>query len=181
MKNIVVLSGSVREGRKSHFVARLLFKKFGENENVNTALLDLKEYQFPIMTESHADKWPEGMKAFSEQLAKSDGIVIISPEYKNGIPGALKNVLDYLNPQIFRHIPMGLVTVSSGTTGGINCLSQLRLVCLAMGGIVIPEKLCISKVHEAFDESGNLTDGLLDVESVRFTESFLWYVNRFSS
>ena len=68
--------------------------------------------------------------------------MIIAPEYKNGYPGSLKNALDYLRPEVFRRKPIGIVTVSAGGFGGINCLAQLRLVCLAMGEVPIPTSPC---------------------------------------
>jgi NAD(P)H-dependent FMN reductase len=181
MKNVVVLSGSIREGRKSHFLACLIFKKLDEIAIVNSLLLDLKDYNFPVMIDTHTEKWPEGMQQFSDTLSKSDGIIIVSPEYKNGIPGALKNALDYLNPQTFHHIPIAIATVSSGGFGGINCLSQLRLVGLALGGIPISEKLCVAKVNEVFYENGNLKDNSIADQISQFVESFLWYVDRLSS
>jgi NAD(P)H-dependent FMN reductase len=170
MKNITVLSGSVREGRKSHFMAEIIFKTLNQKADLKTTLLDLKDYNFPVMQEVDTDKWPVGFQAFSDQLSKSDGIVIVSPEYKNSIPGALKNALDYLQPQIFRHIPVGIATVSSGGFGGIQCLSQLRLVVL-----------CVSKVGELFDGNGLVKTNSIQNETVQFLESFLWYVNKFQA
>ncbi|MDH7448104.1 NADPH-dependent FMN reductase [Aquimarina sp. 2201CG14-23] len=182
MKKIIILSGSIRDGRKSHFVAQYLQEKFLETDHINSTLLDLKEYPFPIMEirMNQTTEPPEKLEEFSSLLSKSDGIIIVSPEYKNGIPGALKNALDYLDPQIFKHIPLGIVTVSSGGFGGLYCLSQLRLVGLALGGIPIPEKLCISKVQEVFDTSGKLTDQSFSEKATQFTNAFLWYVKRLS-
>ena len=90
-------------------------------------------------------------------------------------------MLDYLDPQIFKHIPLGFATVSSGGFGGINCLSQLRLVGLALGGIPIAEKLCVSNVNELFDQSGKLQNHSFSEKSTQFIASFLWYTDRFSS
>ncbi|KAA1246564.1 NADPH-dependent FMN reductase [Aquimarina sp. RZ0] len=183
MKKITVISGSIREGRKSHFVAQFVNKRLNDIDEVNSHLLDLKEYPFPIMEirMNLAESPPHRMKEFSDLLSESDGIIIVSPEYKNGIPGALKNALDYLNPQIFKHIPLGFVTVSSGGFGGLYCLSQLRLVGLALGGIPIPEKLCVSIVQEVFDTSGMLRDKSFSEKTVKFLHDFLWYVQRLST
>ena len=183
MKKIIILSGSIRDGRKSHFVAQFINKKLEEIDQINSMLLDLKEYPFPIMETrmNQADELPERLEEFSTILSQSDGIIIVSPEYKNGIPGALKNALDYLDPQILTHIPLGVVTVTSGGFGGLYCLSQLRLVGLALGGIPIPEKLCVSVVQEVFDRSGNLKDESFSEKTTQFLDAFLWYVKRLSS
>lgn len=182
MKKIVVLSGSIREGRKSHFVAQYITQELSKNKKVTTTLLDLKEYPFPIMEKrmDQTDQLPEGLKTFSHIISQSQGIIIVSPEYKNGIPGALKNALDYLNPQILKHIPLGIVTVSSGGFGGLFCLSQLRTVGLALGGIPIPEKLCVSTVNEVFDTFGTLQETSFNKKANEFIKALLWYVERLS-
>lgn len=182
MKKVIVLSGSIREGRKSHFVAQFINKKLQETNQINATLLDLKEYPFPIMETrmNETDAPPERLGEFSTLLSQSDGIIIVSPEYKNGIPGALKNALDYLDPQIFKHIPLGIVTVTSGGFGGLYCLSQLRLVGLALGGIPIPEKLCVSMINEVFDAFGTLQEPSFNKKVNEFIKAFLWYVERFS-
>jgi NAD(P)H-dependent FMN reductase len=182
MKKIVVLSGSIRNGRKSHFVAELIMKQLQENESVKSILLDLKAYPFPVMEMrmNATETVPKGLPEFSNQLSSADGIIIVSPEYKNGIPGALKNALDYLDPQVFKHISLGIVTVSSGGFGGVNCLSQLRLVGLALGGIPIPEKLCVSYVNDLFNDTGNLRELSFTLKITEFTQHFLGYVDRLS-
>jgi len=182
MKKIVILSGSVREGRKSHSIAELISEKLKKSTNLDVVLLDLKEYPLPIMETrlDNEEQYPEILKKLSSQLIKADGIIIVSPEYKNGIPGALKNTLDYLKPQIFRHKPIGNITVSSGGFGGINCLSQLRLVSLAMGGLPIPEKLCVSNINKFFNNSGAIIDSSINEKATQFLDAFLWYVKQMS-
>lgn len=75
----------------------------------------------------------------------------------NGYPGVLKNALDYLLPE-YKRKPIGIVTVSAGGFGGINCLAQLRLVALGMGAFPILAALPVSRVQDAFDDAGNPLD-----------------------
>ncbi|GAB5400980.1 MAG: FMN-dependent NADPH-azoreductase [Aureisphaera sp.] len=181
MKKITIVSASIREGRKSHWVAQSLLEAFGIHEEVNVQLLDLKKYTFPVMEirMNQLDSLPEGLQEFSDALSTADGIIFVSPEYKNGIPGTLKNALDFLNPQIIKRIPFGVASVTSGGFGGLLCLSQLRTVGLALGGIAIPEKLCVSKVNDLYSEDGTLLDESLQEKINAFAESVLWYVQRF--
>jgi NAD(P)H-dependent FMN reductase len=44
------------------------------------------------------DDPPPGLVEFGEKIARSDALVIVSPEYNNGYPGVLKNALDYCCP-----------------------------------------------------------------------------------
>ena len=176
MKNIVVLSGSIRIDRKSHWIACLIFEQLSKNKSIKVTLLDLKEYPFPLLEDvpDYNSSLPKGLLEFSDHLSGADGIVIVSPEYKNGIPGALKNALDYLKPQLLKRIPLGIATVSSGGFGGVNCLSQLRLVGLALGGMPIPEKLCVSYVNQAITELG-INDAVTN-ETALFVKAFLEYL-----
>ena len=65
--------------------------------------------------------------------------------------------------------------MSSGGFGGLNCLAQLRLVCLAMGGVPIPVTLPISRVNEVFDEPGGLRDAKLADRMGPFLDELVWY------
>ncbi len=179
---IPVLLGTIRAGRLSAHVARLLLGRLDGRDEVATALIDLAELDLPVMRQrlGESDQAPPGAVGLSENLSRSDGLVIVAPEYKNGYPGSLKNAIDYLPAGILRRKPVGIVTVSSGGFGGLNCLAQLRLVCLAMGGVPIPVTLPVSRVAEAFDEGGRLCDPKLDARIGPFLDELIWYTRSLS-
>jgi NAD(P)H-dependent FMN reductase len=174
---IPVLLGTIRAGRRSGDVARLVRDELGRRDGITTHLIDLAEYDFPVMRErlSQAERPPGGLREFSAALARADGLAIVAPEYKNGYPGALKNAFDYLDAGILRRKPIGIATVSSGGFGGLNCLAQLRLVCLAMGGVPIPVPFAVSRVNEAFDEQGQPRDPGLAARLGPFLDELIWY------
>src|SRR5262245_64672377 len=103
------------------------------------------------------DDPPPGLKEYGEKIGRADSLIIVTPEYNHGYPGVLKNALDYLLPEYERK-PVGLVTVSAGSFGGISCHAQLSLVLLAMGAIPLPENLPVSRVHDAFADDGTPKD-----------------------
>ncbi|MEO5930688.1 MAG: NAD(P)H-dependent oxidoreductase, partial [Candidatus Kapaibacterium sp.] len=111
--NIPILLGSSRNGRKSLHVAHYLLEKLQLRAVVETRLLDLAEYDFPIMEERYVDMSPppDGLREFAHTIAAADGLLIVAPEYKNGYPGVLKNALDYLAPNIFNRKPVAICTV----------------------------------------------------------------------
>jgi NAD(P)H-dependent FMN reductase len=179
---IPVLLGTIRAGRRSAHVARHVLRELEGRPGIDTRLLDLAELDLPMMRRrlSEADDPPPGLVEFSVTVARADGLLIVAPEYKSGYPGALKNALDYLNAGAFRRKPIGIVTVSSGGFGGINCLSQLRLVCLAMGGVPIPVTMPVSRVEEGFDDDGGLRDGKLSERLTPFLDELVWYTEALS-
>jgi NAD(P)H-dependent FMN reductase len=80
-----------------------------------------------------------------------------------------------------RRKPIGIVTVSSGGFGGLNCLAQLRLVCLALGGVPIPATLPVSQVGDAFDEHGGVRDPKLAARMGPFLDELVWYTRALAS
>lgn len=173
---IPVIEGTTRRGRQSIKVARFVYKRLRQRETVETELLDLEEYDFPIMEERlrFRDDPPPRLREFSDKIARSDSLVIVTPEYNNGYPGVLKNALDYLLPE-YRRKPIGIVTVSAGGFGGINCLAQLRLTTLGMGAFPIPAALPVSRVQNVFDENGNLLDQSYEKRAESFIDEVLWF------
>jgi NAD(P)H-dependent FMN reductase len=181
---IPILLGSARIGRQSLKVARFILSTINGDQRFDTELIDLGEYDFPMMEQrlSEMQTVPSALQSFSDKLHQADGLIIVSPEYKGGMPGALKNAFDYLKPGILRRKPVGICTVSSGGFGGLNCLMQLRLTVLALGGVPIPDSLPVSRVQEHFDESGRLIDanGTWKKSLMHFIDELCFYATALS-
>jgi NAD(P)H-dependent FMN reductase len=175
---IPIIAGSTRRDRQSIKVARFVLKKLQEREGVETELLDLLEYNFPIMEERlhRRDDPPPGLVEFGGKIGRADSFVIVTPEYNNGYPGVLKNALDYLLPEYERK-PVGIATVSAGGFGGINCLAQLRLVVIGMGAVPIPENLSVSRIHDSFKDDGTPNDPAYEKRAADFLDDLLWFTD----
>jgi NAD(P)H-dependent FMN reductase len=175
--DIPIVLGSTRIGRQSCKVARFISSTMTGDPRFNTELLDLSDYDFPIMEQrlSEMKIVPPSLQSFSDKLELADGLLIVSPEYKGGVPGVLKNALDYLKPGILRRTPVGVCTVSSGGFGGMNCLMQLRLTILALGGLPIPDALPVSKVQELFDEEDQPRDAPWLLHLQHFIDELYFY------
>ena len=173
---IPLIVGSTRRDRQSIKVARFVHARLAQRPGVQTELLDLLEYNFPIMEERlhRRDDPPPGLKEYGAKIERADSLLIVTPEYNNGYPGVLKNALDYLLPEYERK-PVGIVTVSAGNFGGITCLAQLRLVTIGMGAFPIPENLAVSRVHESFKEDGTPNDPAYERRAAGFLDELLWF------
>ena len=152
---VLVLLGSVRNGRMSERVASFVMQRLATVEGVSAELADLGAIDLPIMEErlGRIDPPPPGLKALGAAIAGADALVIVTPEYNHGYPGVLKNALDYFLPQ-FKRKPVALVTVSAGGHGGVNAWAQLVTVLVFMGAIVLPQTVAVSKVQDAFGPDG---------------------------
>ena len=173
---IPIIAGSTRRDRQSIKVARFVFARLQQRAGVTTELLDLLEYNFPIMEERlhRRDDPPPRLREFGEKIGRADSFIIVSPEYNNGYPGVLKNALDYLLPEYERK-PVGIVTVSAGGHGGITCLAQLRLVTIGMGAFPIPENLSVSRVHDSFQDDGTPNNPAYEKQAAVFLDEVLWF------
>lgn len=76
------------------------------------------------------DLYPQVAQALRDQIDAADGIVIVSPEYNHGIPGVLKNALDWAsrphNNSSLKNKPVLIVTSSLAVTGGVRAQCQIR-------------------------------------------------------
>ncbi len=176
MFTIPVILGSTRRGRQSPKAARFIYDRMRKTGKIETEILDLLEYNFPIMEERlrFRDDPPARLQEFADKIKNAGAVVVVSPEYNSGYPGVLKNCIDYLLPE-FRRKPIGIVSVSGGSFGGLNALAQLRLVFLQMGALPIPARLPILKVKESFADDGTPVDAIYEKSAASFIEELLWF------
>jgi NAD(P)H-dependent FMN reductase len=182
-QHFTLILGTTRINNESSKVALFLKGLLEESGLLEIDYLDLGETDIPIMEErlpKLLNPSPQ-LLHWNEKLKSTNGILIVAPEYKNSMPGSLKNFLDYLPPQIFRRRPVGIVTVSSGVLGGINCLAQLRPVCLALGGTPIPDYLRVPFVTQMFPDDGSGPDEKFSSLAHDFLQEYLKYVGIFMS
>jgi NAD(P)H-dependent FMN reductase len=174
--NIPVIVGSTRRGRQTPKVARFIQRRLEERDGIESDLLDLAEYDFPIMEERlrQREDPPPGLTEFSDRIARADALVIVTPEYNSGYPGVLKNALDYLLPE-YRRKPVGISSVSAGPWGGLSALTQLRQVVLSLGALPIPAKFPVRKVQSSFNDAGETEDPAYEKSATRFIDDLLWY------
>lgn len=73
---------------------------------------------------------PEAVRRLRHEIAVHDGLVIVSPEYNYGVPGVLKNVLDWASRPAYLSAMKGknalVITSSPGMLGGARAQHQVR-------------------------------------------------------
>lgn len=123
---IGIVQGSVRVGRNGDAVAKWM-KDFTEKRNDAVyEVVDLANYNLPFLGSANAQPdAEEQIKAWSEKMASFDGYVFVTPEYNHAIGGALKNALDFLNPEL-NNKAAGFV--GYGSLGGTRAHENLRLI-----------------------------------------------------
>lgn len=177
MPHIVIISASVRTGRKSHRVA-LYFQNFLLKQNLATVeILDLYAYQFPIFIErlKYQPNPSNDVIDFTEKIKKADGVIIVTPEYNGGYPASIKNVIDLLYDEWFRK-PIAVSTVSAGPFGGTQVITALLFTLWKIRAWVIPAMFPVAKVEESFTEDGQPVNKAMDDRAITFTNELLWCI-----
>ena len=174
---IPVLLGTTRNENQSMKAAKYLHHQLLKFPAIESYLLDLGQADFPILTERVT---PENqittlLEEWTEIIRNAHGLIIVSPEYKGGYPGSLKNFLDYLPAGIFRYKPVGICTVSSGIYAGTSCLQQLRQVVISMAGLVIPDRMQIGTIQNAFDNNNQPISDQIDKVAHKFLSETINY------
>ncbi len=182
MYNIAIISSSVRIGRQSHNVALYFDKYIRENNLAASEILDLKEFNFPVL-EERLSKTPDASdeaKRFSEKIMKADAVIMVFPEYNGGYPASLKNAIDLLYNEWY-HKPIGLVSVSAGSFGGLNALALLQSVLLKIRAVPVSATFPVPHVQDNFDVNGNATNKeATDKRAAAFLKELLWFTEAFN-
>jgi chromate reductase len=106
---------------------------------------------------------PEPVLALRRAIAEADGLLIATPEYNNGVPGVLKNALDWASRpprgSVLGGKPAAIFGASRGITGSARAQSQLRQSFVFTNTPVLSQpEILVYRAHEKFDASGRLTD-----------------------
>lgn len=176
MKQIAIISASVRTGRKSHRTTLYLKNYIEENNLAQVEIIDLQELDFPVFHErlKNLQAPPAQALAFAESIKASDGVIIVTPEYNGGYPASLKNVIDLLYAE-WKRKPIAIATVSSGAFGGSQVITSLQFSLWKIGALMVPAMFPTPKVDELYDEDGKPKDKeSLDKRAKGFIDELLW-------
>jgi NAD(P)H-dependent FMN reductase len=150
---IPVILGTARKGRASENVAKFVFGEVQKREGVETELIDIRELALP--TDDAGEQIKDAK--FSAAIERSDGIVIVTPEYNHGYPGLLKHVLDS-NLKEYIHKAVGVCGVSEGGFGGVRVIENLLPVLRELGLVTIFWDGNFSGAPNLFEENGEIKD-----------------------
>jgi NAD(P)H-dependent FMN reductase len=172
-----VLLGSVRRDRVGIRAARLLVDALSARGH-RPELVDPLIEQLPLLDRMYKEhpkgQAPANLERLAELYRGADGFVIVSGEYNNGIPPALKNLLDYFLEEYFWR-PSAIVCYSAGQFGGVRAAMQLRMTLAECGMPSIPSIFPVPRVAQAIDEQGRPLEPWVESRLKRFLDEFCWY------
>ncbi|MBO9730162.1 MAG: NAD(P)H-dependent oxidoreductase [Chitinophaga sp.] len=100
---------------------------------------------------------PEPVQQFREQLTRADAVLICSPEYAIGVPGTLKNAIDWtVSSMHFSRKPVALIT--AGTSGFKAHQSLLGTLLIIESKIGEHAQIVVPGVKRKVNDQGVITD-----------------------
>lgn len=150
---ILLYLGTSRQGNYSQHVAKFVQQVADQHPQVETELVTSLKYEIDFSNEGQA----AGNPVLTAKVKAADAFILIVPEYNHGYPATIKYFLD-LNYHEFKHKPVGLVGVSSGSFGGARAIESLLGILKALGMIMIKPDVNFSHVQDEIDKQGQISD-----------------------
>jgi NAD(P)H-dependent FMN reductase len=120
---IAVIVGSTREGRVGDSVASWFAGVAKQRDDVEVDLVDLVDFDFPARLPQQATA---EMNRFTAVVDRTDGFVVVTPEYNRSFPASLKQAIDYGYDE-WHAKPVGFVSYGCGSHGD-HAVAALRVV-----------------------------------------------------
>ena len=155
---ISILVGTNRPDANSRKLAHVLLGIY-KTAGVKAQIIDLAELPPEIFSPEAYGEKPASFKPFSGAVLASSGLHVITPEYNGGFPGVLKYFIDMLPfPESFENRPVAFTGVAAGQFGALRPVEQLQQIFGYRNAYLYPNRVFVMKVHESFNEAGELTD-----------------------
>jgi chromate reductase len=175
IKHILAISGSLRNTSSNTNILKACATLAPENIQITLYEgLDKLPYFSPELDGESAIPAPTVLD-LREQLKHADAVIFCTPEYAFGVPGVLKNALDWIvSSGEFYDKPTAVISASPLATGGDKANASLAQTLTVMSAIITEEnKLLIPVVRTKMDAAGNITDKELENTLIRLIQSLI--------
>ena len=161
MSGIIGISGSLRRHSYNAGLLRAAQALFpGELEIASIRGIPL--YDEDVEAESGV---PEIVESLKERIAKAPGLLLVTPEYNNSIPGVFKNAIDWLTrppadiARVFHGKAIAVIGTSPGGFGTILAQNAwLPVLRTLRTRPWLQGRLMLSSAGKLFDGHGELVD-----------------------
>ena len=180
---IIGIAGSLRRGS---FNAALL-RAAAEAVSPATRLEIASIREIPLYDgDLEAEKGvPDAVQKLKDRIASSNGLLLVTPEYNNSLPGVFKNAIDWLSrpakdiARVFGDRPVALMGATPGPGGTILAQSAWLPVLRTLGTRPwFGARLLVSGAGKVFDAAGNLVDEHVRSQLKSFMAGFEQFIGR---
>ena len=127
-KKVIAIPGSTRQNSANLDLINAIIELYSHQLDIKI-FKDLSEIPH-FNPDLDTDCPPKTIVEFRKELNEADGILICTPEYAMGVPGTLKNAIDWtVSSMEFSHKPVALITASSaGQRGHLSLIQTLKII-----------------------------------------------------
>ncbi|MFI7118846.1 NADPH-dependent FMN reductase [Amycolatopsis sp. NPDC049868] len=140
---LVVLIGSVRDGRFGPTVARWFAERAGEHGAFEVDVVDLLDFPLPLVMPEpghHPDPATARiLDGLTARIHAADAFAVVTPEYNHTVPAALKNAIDWIFGA-WAAKPAAFVSYG-GMGGGLRAVEHLRGIFAELHAVSVRESL----------------------------------------
>jgi chromate reductase, NAD(P)H dehydrogenase (quinone) len=163
MTTIIGISGSLRRGSLNSMLLRAAAELAPTGVSVEIASIrEIPLYDGDLEAEGGV---PEPVRALQARIAASAGLLLVTPEYNNSLPGVFKNAIDWLSRppseigRVFGDRPVALAGATPGPAGTVLAQTAWLPVLRTLGTRPwFGARLQVSGATKLFDEAGRLSD-----------------------
>lgn len=178
---VLGIAGSLRAGsyNRSLLNAAIELAPAEMEISVFEGLADIPHYNADV--DAAGD--PEAVTRLKEAITAADGLLIVTPEYNYGIPGVLKNAIDWASrpvaTSVLRDKPAAIMGATGGMGATIRAQTQLREVFVAtQTHVLLQPQVLVTRASEKFDENGRLTDEPTRAVVAKTLKAFAAWIER---
>lgn len=163
MARLVGISGSLRRGSFNTALLRAAASLMPDGSELDMRTL----HGVPLYNgdDEAATGVPAAVQALKDAVVATDGVLLVTPEYNNSVPGVFKNAIDWMSrpPADLKHVfggrRVGVIGASSGAFGTILSQSAWLPVLRHVGAnLWTGGRLMVSRAGTVFDQNGELAD-----------------------
>jgi chromate reductase, NAD(P)H dehydrogenase (quinone) len=155
---ILAISGSLRANSSNTSLLRALIGLAPDRVQISIypSIGDLPHFN----PELDDDRDLLTVENWRSQLRSADGILFCTPEYAHGVPGVLKNALDWIvSSGEFMHKPTAVISASPAPDGGSKANAALvQTLRVMMADIPASAILCIPAVSAKLNDRSEIVD-----------------------
>lgn len=152
---ILVIGGSPRAHGRTQAISQYAETAL-QSKGFTVRRIELSEFRLPMYDGTAETGASPSVIAWKQVALDADGFFITSPDYHNGMSGALKNALDFLGGDHFRRKPTAIAALAGGGKGGMNALNNMRIVLRGIYALILSEQAVVDK--NQLDENRQVVD-----------------------
>src|SRR5699024_4259829 len=171
-KNVAVIIGSLRKESYNRKIAKELIRI--APETLKLSIIEIGNLN--LYNEDLEENEPETWQVFRQEIAKSDALLWISPEYNRSIPGVLKNAIDVASrppkKNVLMNKPAAVITASSSGIGGFGANHAIRQSLVFSRVKMLPNEIYFSEMDKSFKDDGRTLTERSEKYLLNFLDAF---------